>query len=193
MPQTLCCRVVAVSHGGNEDLSKQPADEIEVNFSGIVGDRHAGASRETWAGEREPKGTRVRNDRQWSGVSVEELAFMNQQLDLAEAIVASTLGANVCVEGIEDFSLLPRGTRLKFPSGAALVVEEYNPPCIDMSMQIAGKHLTRSGQSLGKQQWMKVAAGRRGVVGMVDVPGVIRVGDEVQVDVFQPPEIRRFS
>ena len=187
----ISAQVVAVSAGGNDDLSKNEFDQIEVDFNGIVGDHHAGASREAYSGDRESKGTMLRNDRQWSGVSVEELAEISEQLDLAEPLAASTLGANLCFAGIPDFSLLPRGTRLKFPSGAALVVEEYNPPCLYMSAEVALKHATRSGTSLTKGQWQKPASGRRGVVGVVDVPGVIRAGDEVVVDVFETPDIRR--
>jgi MOSC domain-containing protein YiiM len=185
-------KIVAVSAGGNEDLSKDVFEQIEVDFEGIVGDHHAGASREAYSGDREPKGTQLRNDRQWSGVSVEELQQMSEQLALSEPLTASTLGANLCLQGIADFSLLPRGTRLKFPSGAALIVEEYNPPCLYMSIEVSKKHATRTGVPLKKGQWQKSAAGRRGVVGVVDVPGVIRAGDEVDVSVFEAPEITRY-
>ena len=185
-------RVVSVSTGGNDDLSKNPCAEIETGFDGIMGDHHAGTSRTAFSGERETKGTVLRNDRQWSGVSVEELALISERLDLAECLSPATLGANICVEGIVDFSMLPRGTRLKFPSGAALTVEEYNPPCAHMGAQIAKKHITNSGEPLTNNQWLRPASGRRGVVGVVDVPGVIRAGDKVMVEVFEPPEIRRF-
>ena len=185
-------KVVAVSCGGRDDLSKAACAQIEVDFTGIVGDTHAGATRVAYAGEREPKGSVLRNDRQWSGVAIEELAEISRQLDLTEPLSASTLGANLCVEGIPDFSLLPRGSRLKFPSGAALVVEEYNPPCMDMGAQIARKHKTTSGRALTNGQWIKPAAGRRGVVGVVDVPGTIAVGDEVLVEVFEAPLIERY-
>jgi len=185
-------RVVSVCAGGAEDLSKQRQHEIEVDFMGVVGDHHAGPSRTAYSGDREPRGTLLRNDRQWSGVSVEELAEISKRLDLTEPLSASILGANLCFEGIPDFSLLPRGTRLKFASGAALVVEEYNPPCIDMGKQVAQKHTTHPGESLTPNQWLKPAAGRRGIVGVVDVPGVIKTGDEVTVEVFETPVIRRY-
>lgn len=184
-------KVTAVSAGGAEDLSKAARDVIEVNFEGIVGDHHAGASREAYTGERESKGTVLRNDRQWSAVSDEELAYMSTRLALTEPITASTLGANLCIAGVPDLSLLPRGTRFKFPSGAALTVEEYNPPCRYMSAEVAKKHATQSGEPLKAGAWQKVAAGRRGIVGVVDVPGEIRVGDEVEVEVFLTPVIAR--
>ncbi len=186
-------RVVSVSAGGADDLSKQEQESIEVNLSGIVGDHHAGASREAYDGEREPEGTVLRNDRQWSAVSREELTVISGQLDLLQPIAAATVGANLCFEGIEDLSLLPRGTRFKFPSGAALTVEEYNPPCIDMGAQIAAKHTRRDGQALKPRDWLRPASGRRGLVGVVDVAGVIRAGDAVTVELFETPRIPRFD
>ena len=181
--------VVSVHAGKNEDLSKQALESIEVDFEGIAGDAHRGTSRTAFSGEREPKGTILRNDRQWSGVSVEELAIISEKLDLSETLRPDTLGANICVEGIPDFSLLPRGTRLVFPSGAALIVEEYNPPCTDMGAQVAAKYSTQSGEPLTPKQWLKPAHGRRGVVGMVDVADTISTGDEILVQVFETPRI----
>jgi hypothetical protein len=184
--------VVSVHSGKNEDLSKQALDSIEVDFEGIAGDAHRGISRAAYSGDREPKDTILRNDRQWSGVSAEELAIISEQLDLNEPLQAETLGANLCVEGIPDFSLLPRGTRLVFPSGAALIVEEYNPPCTQMGAQVAAKYSARSGEPLTPKQWLKPAHGRRGVVGMVDVAGTISAGDEILVQVFEPPRIKPY-
>ena len=101
-----------------------------------------------------------------------------------------TLGANLCVEGIPEFSLLPKGTKLLFPSGAVLLVEEYNPPCGEMGTQIVAKHATSSDEPLTATAWLRPAAGRRGLVGIVDVPGTITAGDEVEVQVFEEPAIR---
>ena len=158
----------------------------------MPGDKHQGSVRETWAGEWKPAGTVRRNERQWSGVSVEELAHITQCLDLTEPLTPALLGANLCVEGIPEFSLLPKGTSLVFPSGAVLMVEEYNPPCTDMGTRIVAKYSTRSGQPLIDDSWLRPASGRRGVVGVINVPGEIRAGDEVEVRVYQEPVIRLF-
>ena len=45
----LTATVVSVSAGGNDDLSKDQQDSIEVELNGIVGDHHAGPSREAWS------------------------------------------------------------------------------------------------------------------------------------------------
>jgi len=175
--------------GNNEELSKEPRESLIAEIGGFAGDKHHGSVRETWEGEWGPKGTLRRNERQWSGVSVEELAHISERLDLTEALSPVTLGANLCVEGIAEFSLLPKGTKLLFPSGAVLLVEEYNPPCTDMGAQIAARHSSRSGEPLNKQSWLRPASGRRGLVGVIDVPGEIRAGDEVVVWVYESPAI----
>lgn len=188
--KTLAARIVSLHLGDSEDLSKPPRDSLQAEIGGFAGDRHQGPLRKTWEGEWQPAGTLRRNERQWSAVSAEELAYISERLELSENLSAETLGANLCVEGIAEFSLLPKGSTLWFPSGAVLLVEEYNPPCTDMGAQIAAKYRTRSGQPLDDKAWLRPAAGRRGVVGVVEVPGEIRVGDEVEVRVYEEPVIR---
>jgi MOSC domain-containing protein YiiM len=161
-----------------------------AEIGGFAGDKHGGPSRTTWEGERQPAGTVRRNERQWSGVSVEELEVITERLGLTEPLSPETLGANLCIEGIPEFSLLPKGTLLVFPSGAELLVEEYNPPCSDMGGQIASQYSTLSGEPLSAQDWLRPASGRRGVVGVIEVPGEIHSGDEVTVRIYCEPDIR---
>jgi hypothetical protein len=188
--KTLKGKVVSVHVGNNEDLSKQSQTSLKAEIGGFSGDKHQGPERETWEGEWQPAGTIRRNERQWSAVSVEELAHITERLDLTEPLSATTLGANLCIEGVAEFSLLPKGTSLVFPSGAMLMVEEYNPPCSDMGAQIASKYATRSGEVLTDKAWLRPASGRRGLVGVIDFPGDIHVGDEVEVRVYEEPVIR---
>ncbi len=188
--KTLKGKVVSLHTGDNEDLSKQSSSSLKAEIGGFAGDKHQGSVRTTWEGEYQPAGTIRRNERQWSGVSVEELVLITERLDLTEPLSPTTLGANLCVEGIPEFSLLPKGTKLLFPSGAELLVEEYNPPCSDMGAQIVSKYSTRSDQPLSNNSWLRPASGRRGVVGVIDVPGEIRVGDEIEVRVYEEPVIR---
>lgn len=187
--KTIRGKVVSLHLGSNKDLSKQPCLSLAAEIGGFSGDEHWGPVRKTWEGEWQPAGTERRNERQWSGVSVEELAYITQRLELTEALSPETLGANLCLEGIPEFSLLPKGTLLVFPSGAVLSVEEYNPPCTDMGAQIVSKYVTRSSEAFTSQTWLRPASGRRGVVGMIDVPGQILVGDEVEVRIYQEPVI----
>jgi len=183
-------KIVSVHMGTNEDLSKRSQESITAEIGGFTGDKHQGPVRETWKGEWQPAGTIRRNERQWSAVSVEELAYITERLDLTESLSPTTLGANLCIESIPHFSLLPKGSLLLFPSGAVLQVEEYNPPCSEMGAQIVSKYSTRSSQPLTDKTWLRPASGRRGLVGVIDVPGEIRVGDEVEVRVYEEPVIR---
>jgi len=173
--------LVSVHTGDNEDLSKDEQVSVTVELDGFVGDRHRGYERVAWAGDKDPEGTVRRNERQWSGVSVEELAIISQKMDLKEPLTAAALGANLCLEHIPDFSQLPAGTRLIFPSGAVLVVEECNPPCSDMGEQITAKYTTSAGERAAGHLFASRAFGLRGVVGVVDVAGVIEAGDKVVV------------
>lgn len=180
-------RVVSVHAGDNEDLSKEERSSIDVALDGVVGDRHRSYVRETWEGDKQPQGTKRRNERQWSAVSVEELRQISETLNLEETISASSVGANVCFEGIAGLSQLPKGTLLKFPSGAELQVEEYNPPCLDMGKRIASRYDTRSGDPLGDTAFSKAAKLTRGIVGVVEAAGVINAGDEVTIRIYETP------
>lgn len=183
----LVAKVVSVHSGNNDDLSKEAHETIQVELDGIVGDRHRSYVRDTWKNDKQPHGTIRRNERQWSAVSVEELQDISDAMDLKEPITAASLGANLCVEGVRDLSRLPKGTLLKFPSGAELIVEEYNPPCGDMSKIQASIGKTRSGKSVSDTAFSKAAKLKRGIVGVVEAAGTINAGDEVNVVVYETP------
>ncbi len=183
----IVARVESVHAGSNDDLSKEEHPSIQVELDGIVGDRHRSNQRETWQGDKQPQGTVRRNERQWSAVSVEELAEIREAMDLRDELTATCLGANLCLAGIPELSRLPKGTLLKFPSGAELVVEEYNPPCQDMGKKIANLYTTRAGESPSPTAFSKAAKLTRGVVGVVEVPGPISAGDEVVVEIYETP------
>lgn len=192
--EILSARVVSVHAGSNDDLSKDTHSTITVELDGIVGDRHRGFDRVAWAGDKQPEGTRRRNERQWSAMSVEEIDAVSQAMDLDTPLTAGRLGANLCLEGVADLSRLPKGTVLRFPSGAELIVEEYNPPCHDMGKQVAADFRTRAGTAPEPTDFPKAAKLTRGVVGVVEVPGTISVDDDVEIEVYEVPSwLRRSS
>ncbi len=187
MVKKIVARVVSVHAGSNEDLSKDEHPTVQVELDGVVGDRHRSYDRPTWQGDKQPKGTIRRNERQWSAVSVEELAEIQDAMDLSEPLTATRLGANLCLTGLQDLSRLPKGTLLKFPSGAELMVEEYNPPCHDMGKRLAAMYTTNSGKPLLSTAFSKAAKLNRGVVGVVEVAGAISADDEVTVELYETP------
>ena len=61
------------------------------------------------------------------------------------------------------------------------MVEEYNPPCGDQSLHVAEQCLTKTGEAPSPSAFSDAAKFCRGLVGVVEVPGVISVGDTVTV------------
>ena len=184
---TYTARVVSVHVGLADILGKQARDIIEVELDGIVDDRHRGFTRACWEGDKQAEGTVRRNERQWSAVAMEELAVITDGMELAAPLLASDLGVNFCLEGVPNLSRLPRGTQLKFPSGAQLMVEEYNPPCSDMGEDIAAKYSAKTGAALAGSAFANAAKFSRGIVGVVEAPGRMAVGDEVIIETERLP------
>lgn len=183
----ISAEVVSVHAGASDQVSTDEQQSIIVELDGIVGDRYRSFTRENFVGDKQQKGTVRRNERQWSAVCVHELLEVQESLDLAEPLTAKKLGANLCIKGVPDLSRLPKGTILKFPSGAELCVEEYNPPCLGISTKIADAMKTNSGKPLQNTAFSKSAKFMRGVVGVVEVAGAIKRGDEVEVTLYEQP------
>ena len=192
--ETLKAKLVAVHVGSGDTHGKEQRESIRVEFDGVVGDRHQSFSRTCYDGDKQAKGTVRRNERQWSAVSVEELAEISDNLNLSTPLSAADVGANLCLQGVDELSRLPMGTLLAFPSGALLMVSEYNPPCRGKGAQLASKYQTQSGVALSDTDFPKAAKLTRGLVGVVEVPGTIVPGDEVVITVYEhPPWLARSS
>jgi MOSC domain-containing protein YiiM len=190
----IAAKVMSVYLGPPDDLGKEPRPFLQAELDGFLGDRHKSYSRQTWEGDKQAEGTNRRNERQWSAVSVEELAEIQQKMDLKEPLTAASLGANICLAGVPHLSRLPKGTILTFPSGAELEVTEYNTPCLEMSQHLSKIHTTNSGQPLRVTAFSKAAKYCRGVVGVVEVAGIISAGDDVIIKPYAPPKwITRLS
>ncbi|HSP24182.1 MAG TPA: MOSC domain-containing protein, partial [Saliniramus sp.] len=109
-------------------------------------------------------------------VSREECAAIARILDL-ETLDPGLLGANLVVEGIPGLTQLSPATRLQFPSGATIFVTESNPPCRQPGRKLVAQH-GRPELELG---FAKKAKGLRGLVGLVEREGAIRVGDDIRI------------
>ena len=123
-------QVQALYVGDAKGLEKTPCQMLNFTLEVIIGDKHAGFTKK--ADGRNPeyqRGTMMRNDRQWSAVAPDELAEAAQLMGI-EQIESGWVGANLAFSGIPNFTLLPKGTKLLFPSGAVLVVEGENMPCV---------------------------------------------------------------
>ncbi|MEX0853628.1 MAG: MOSC domain-containing protein [Bauldia sp.] len=156
-----------------QNFRSRAVDALRLDFAGIVGDFHAGAtrrstSREPWY----PRGTEIRNDRQVSIVAADELALAAAAMEVRE-IAPGWIGANLVLAGVAD-RLLPPGTRLLFASGAALTVEAENGPCRTAGAAVGEHYPERDGLDL---LFPKTARHKRGLVASVERPGTIRTGE----------------
>ncbi len=171
-----------------EELIKRSVKQLEFRLDGVIGDRHAGFERVTWEGDdKQVANTLRRNERQWSAVSLEELDEISEKMNLRVPLNAGDIGANFCVSGANNFSKLPKGTIFKFDSGVELTVEEYNPPCLGMSKNLAQKILDKNGNVLDETLFLQVAKYLRGLVGVVEVPGIIHKNDEFLIIPYTSP------
>ena len=160
---------------------RQNQARVQAELDGLAGDKFRGFTRVAESWDQDPTGGPRRNERQWSAVSREDLATIAEKMDLAEPLAPETLGANLCFEGAPGISLLAKGSKLVFPSGAVLLVEEETLPCAEMGDTIADLHTRRAGGPVQGKFFPKLALGLRGTLGIVDVPGELNVGDKVSV------------
>ncbi len=147
-----------------------------VTYAGLEGDRHAGLTMRAGVRQKHlPKGTEIRNARQLSLVSVEELETIRRALGLVE-LDYRWLGANVLVRGAPALTRLPPGSRLVCASGAVLVIDGENEPC-----RKAGQAIVEAtgGDLALASRFVKAAQHLRGLVAWVERPGTMRVGDAV--------------
>ena len=152
-------------------------DAVEVSLEGFTGDRHAGYARAADGRVPEyPRGTPIRNDRQVSVVSTEEMTAIAEAMGIP-LIEASWLGANLEIAGIAALTQLPPNTRLAFSSGAVLVVQALNRPCAGPGRVIARQY--RDDRLISA--FTQGAANRRGLVACVERAGLISRGDRVEV------------
>lgn len=153
--------------------------EAEVTFAGFGGDRHAGMTRLSDA--RTPhyaRGTEIRNERQVSIVSAEELGEIATELGVA-ALEAAWLGANLLIADVPRLTMLPPNTRFIFPGGAVLVSQGENLPCMGPGKVIEAQ----TGRPELAIRFPSIALHRRGLVACVEKPGIVREGDSVAIEV----------
>lgn len=160
------------------DLPNQVVDEAEVHWEGFVGDKHYGLTRKSGSSQKMfPKGTLVRNVRQVSVVSQEELAQIAERLGVPQ-VEPDWLGANLALSGIPQLTQLPSGTRLMFENGVSLVVEGDNTPCVTAGGCLQAQYPEQAGLT---NRFPKQAMGKRGLIAWVERPGAIRRGEGVRV------------
>lgn len=162
-------------------LESAALNTIEVDEKGIVGDKHNGILMKSDARQtaQYTRGTVIRNNRQWSAVSVEELVEVSMKMGIEE-IKPEWLGANLLIKGIPNLTKLPPLSMIiiRPDSKDKTVLINYfeNFPCAGPQKKI----IERIGfePNMG---FVPAAMGKRGLVGWVEKSGKISVGDSVKV------------
>jgi hypothetical protein len=162
-------------------IVSSPVDSVRLDFAGIEADCHAGTTRKACSRFQHvyEKGALIRNSRQLTVVSREELALIAADLEL-DHLPAAWLGANMVLSGIPHLTLLPPSSRLKFESGAILVVDLENRPCV-----FPAKVIEEQAPGKGKR-FVSAAGQRRGFTCWVERPGDVAVGQTASV--FAPAQ-----
>ncbi|MGC4025414.1 MAG: molybdenum cofactor sulfurase [Mesorhizobium sp.] len=180
--QKLIARVEGVFAAPFDHFETRAVDALELGFDGIVDDFHAGITRKS--GGREPwypRGTEMRNERQLTIVSPDEIAFIAQRMNLPE-IKPEWIGANLLVSGLPRLSFLPAGTLLFFRNGVTLKVDAMNHPC-----RLAGRAVAENAKmpdhQAGALEFAREGRRLRGLTAWVEKPGSIVAGEEITVRV----------
>jgi hypothetical protein len=176
-------RVEQLLAAANRDdgFEKQKRQSLSLLLSGPEGDCHTGLTRlsDSRTLQTYKPNTVIRNVRQLSIISSEEMVEVAKALDLPE-MNPSWLGANLVTSGIPDLTLLPPSSRLQFPSGATLVVDTENLPCRQVADVISNSYPEKG------SMFVKAATHKRGVTAWVEREGLVSVGDTITV--FIPPQ-----
>lgn len=183
-PKKLKGRVLQTLSATGQSFSSQPSDGLDVSYTGVVGDFHNGITR--LSGAREPwytRGTEMRNERQISILSIEELNEISNAMGL-EVLEPGWIGANLVLEGIANMSYLPPRSLLFFDGGVTLRIDGYNAPCL-----FAGKGIADNVNTVGDndvaQNFVKAARMKRGLVAWVEREGRIEPGEDLTVRVWE--------
>ncbi len=160
------------------------AREIALDWGGPVGDVHHGLTRPACVRVKRqyPKGTEIRNVRQLSIVSEEEMAEIAAGLDLP-ALAPEWLGATLVLRGLPDLTGLPPASRLIAEDGTALVTDTENAPC-----KFPAEEIERAHPGHGRA-FPKVARGKRGITAWVERPGRLALGSRLRLHL---PETRPY-
>ena len=179
-PTDMTGEVIWMGHVPDRDASlrSQAVAKAQLTCAGMAGEAHGGLTRPSCARvtSQHPRGTEIRNVRQLSIMSAEELVQIAADCDL-ENLDPTLIGASMVIAGIPDFTHLPPSSRLQFPDGATLVVDMENRPCNIPTKSIDAAHPGAGGK------FKQAAKDKRGITAWVEREGHAHVGDTVRLHV----------
>lgn len=160
------------------EIFGEAVEEMPLTLGGYADEIHAGLTRPSCSRVRtlHPLGTEIRNSRQLSLVSAEELAEVATTLGM-DRLDPAWLGASVVISGLPDFTHLPPSSRLQGPDGVTLVVDMENRPCQEPAVT-----MVKATGGLGRA-FKSAAEGKRGVTAWVERAGMLRQGDRLRLHI----------
>lgn len=177
------CRIVDLFERDDASAYSSPVSTLTLDLAGIVsrgfrsskyrGFTRTADRRSPWL----PLGAEVRNTRQLSLLSIEDLEHLSQALSVP-LIKPEWLNANVLVAGLPNFSLVPRGSRFIFPDGLTLIVEDRAAPCRNSGNAVKAHYPERETLEF---EFVRAATSLRGVLCSVERSGRAMVGDRCEV------------
>lgn len=161
-----------------ENIRSEAITTARATYAGFEGDFHAGLTRASCVRvkQQHPEGTEIRNTRQLSILSAEELAEIATEIDLPR-IDPLLLGASLVIEGIPDFTFVPPGSRLQAENGATIVVDVENGPC-----NFPAREIEKEAPGHGKG-FKAAARGKRGVTAWIEREGQLSIGDTLRLHI----------
>ena len=172
--------IIWLGQVGDQDagIRSTSAQTLSLDFSGPAGETHGGFTRLSCSRvlSQYERGTEIRNVRQLSIVSEEELSLIADKMGIAH-LDPSWIGASVVLRGIPDFSHVPPSSRLQNDSGTTLTIDMQNRPCHLPVSEIKVDH-PKEAKGFKAAAW-----GKRGVTAWVEREGRLCVGDQMRLHI----------
>ena len=161
-----------------DDIRSTASQAFDTTFEGVAGESHYGVTRLSCVRVKtmHPEGTIIRNVRQFSILSEEEMRAIADEINLSE-LRPEWLGASMVIKGIGDFSHLPPSSRLQNEAGTTLVIDMQNRPCTWPAQEIE-----KDAPGHGKR-FKPAAEGRRGVTAWIEREGPLAIGDKLRLHI----------
>lgn len=179
-PTDITGEIIWIGHVPDRDASlrSEPVQKVQLTYAGIPSEAHVGLTRPACVRVRSqyPKGAEIRNVRQLSVLSAEELAEIAADCGLGQFDPAH-IGASLVIAGIPDFTHLPPSSRLQFPDGSTIVIDMENRHC-HLPAKVIDEDFPGAGD-----KFKAAAKDKRGVTAWVEREGHIQVGDKVRLHV----------
>ena len=179
-PTPFAAEVLWIGRVADRDasLASEPLEAAEITFAGIAGEAHGGLTRTSCSRVKaqHPRGTEIRNTRQLSVLSAEELHNIAADMGV-ERLAPHQVGASLLLSGIPDFTHIPPSSRLQGPSGVTFIVDMENRPC-----HLPARVINETDPGLGGR-FRSAAEGRRGVTVSVEREGRLCLGDTLTLHI----------